>query len=27
MYAGYYFHCEPGEAFVGGGIWMPMPRK
>jgi uncharacterized protein (TIGR02453 family) len=23
--AGYYFHCEPGEAFVGGGIWMPEP--
>ena len=23
--AGYYFHCEPGESFVGGGIWMPMP--
>lgn len=23
--AGYYFHCEPGEAFVGGGLWMPMP--
>lgn len=24
-FAGYYFHCEPGEAFVGGGLWMPMP--
>jgi uncharacterized protein (TIGR02453 family) len=24
MRAGYYLHCEPGEAFVGGGIWMPM---
>jgi uncharacterized protein (TIGR02453 family) len=24
MNAGYYFHCEPGEAFVGGGVWMPM---
>lgn len=24
-YAGYYFHCEPGESFVGGGVWMPMP--
>ncbi len=23
--AGYYFHCEPGESFFGGGIWMPMP--
>ncbi|MBC7588849.1 MAG: DUF2461 domain-containing protein, partial [Chitinophagaceae bacterium] len=22
--AGYYFHCEPGQAFLGGGIWMPM---
>ncbi len=21
--AGYYFHCEPGQAFVGGGLWMP----
>jgi uncharacterized protein (TIGR02453 family) len=25
MYAGYYFHCQPGEAFVGGGLWMPTP--
>jgi len=25
IYAGYYFHCEPGENFVGGGLWMPMP--
>lgn len=24
-FAGYYFHCEPGEAFVGGGLWMPTP--
>ena len=24
-FAGYYFHCEPGESFIGGGIWMPMP--
>jgi uncharacterized protein (TIGR02453 family) len=23
--AGFYFHCEPGQAFVGGGLWMPMP--
>lgn len=23
--AGYYLHIEPGESFVGGGIWMPMP--
>lgn len=22
-YAGYYFHCEPGGSFAGGGIWMP----
>jgi len=21
--AGYYFHLEPGNSFVGGGIWMP----
>jgi uncharacterized protein (TIGR02453 family) len=25
VYAGYYFHCQPGEAFVGGGLWVPMP--
>jgi uncharacterized protein (TIGR02453 family) len=24
MYAGYYFHCEPGQAFIAGGVWMPM---
>lgn len=23
--AGYYFHLEPGNSFVGGGIYMPMP--
>ena len=23
-FAGYYFHCEPGDSFTGGGIWMPM---
>ena len=23
IYAGYYFHLEPGESFVGGGLWMP----
>jgi uncharacterized protein (TIGR02453 family) len=23
--AGFYFHVQPGECFVGGGIWMP-PR-
>jgi uncharacterized protein (TIGR02453 family) len=22
---GYYFHCQPGQSFAGGGIWMPMP--
>lgn len=21
--AGYYFHCEPGQCFLAGGIWMP----
>jgi uncharacterized protein (TIGR02453 family) len=25
--AGYYFHCEPGNNMVGGGIWMPMPEE
>jgi uncharacterized protein (TIGR02453 family) len=25
VFAGYYFHCEPGESFVGGGLWVPMP--
>ncbi len=25
IYAGYYFHCQPGEAFAGGGLWVPMP--
>ena len=25
MYAGYYFHIEPGgKSFAGGGLWMPM---
>ena len=23
--AGYYIHLEPGQNFVGGGIWQPMP--
>jgi uncharacterized protein (TIGR02453 family) len=27
IYGGYYFHCEPGQSFVGGGIWMPMPPE
>jgi uncharacterized protein (TIGR02453 family) len=22
-FAGYYFHCGPGESFVGGGLWQP----
>jgi uncharacterized protein (TIGR02453 family) len=25
--AGYYFHLEPGNSFIGGGIWMPMPAE
>jgi uncharacterized protein (TIGR02453 family) len=25
--AGYYFHCEPGQSFTGGGLWMPMPPE
>ncbi|HRP31740.1 MAG TPA: DUF2461 domain-containing protein, partial [Agriterribacter sp.] len=27
IYAGYYFHLEPGRSFAGGGIWMPMPAE
>ncbi|HRN55974.1 MAG TPA: DUF2461 domain-containing protein [Agriterribacter sp.] len=27
IYAGYYFHLEPGNSFTGGGIWMPMPSE
>lgn len=27
LYAGYYFHCEPGRSFVGGGLWMPQPAE
>ena len=27
VFAGYYFHCEPGQSFVGGGLWMPMPSE
>src|SRR5689334_13212529 len=23
--AGYYFHLEPGNCFVGGGLWQPEP--
>ncbi len=25
--AGYYFHLEPGNSFVGGGLWMPLPEN
>jgi uncharacterized protein (TIGR02453 family) len=25
--SGYYFHCQPGNAFAGGGLWMPMPPE
>ena len=27
IFGGYYFHCEPGESFIGGGVWMPMPPE
>lgn len=27
MTAGYYFHFEPGNSFVGGGMWQPMPQE
>lgn len=27
IYGGYYFHCEPGQSFMGGGLWMPMPSE
>ena len=27
IHAGYYFHLQPGEAFVGGGVWMPVPAE
>jgi uncharacterized protein (TIGR02453 family) len=23
--AGYYFHCQPGNSFAGGGLWAPLP--
>lgn len=23
LFAGYYFHLEPGASFIGGGLWMP----
>lgn len=25
--AGYYFHLQPGESFVGGGLYVPMPEE
>lgn len=25
IYAGYYFHLEPGHSFAGGGLYMPDP--
>jgi len=25
IFAGYYFHCQPGKSFAGGGLWMPQP--
>ena len=25
--AGYYFHCEPGQSFIAGGFYMPMPPE
>jgi uncharacterized protein (TIGR02453 family) len=27
VFAGYYFHCQPGSSFVGGGLWMPQPAE
>jgi uncharacterized protein (TIGR02453 family) len=24
---GFYFHCEPGKSFAGGGLYMPMPPE
>ena len=27
LFAGYYFHCEPGNSFIGGGLWMPEPSQ
>ncbi len=25
--AGYYFHLEPGQLFIGGGVYQPMPPE
>lgn len=27
IFAGYYFHCQPGRCFMGGGLWMPLPSE
>lgn len=27
MKAGYYIHLQPGENFIGGGVWQPMPDQ
>jgi uncharacterized protein (TIGR02453 family) len=27
IFAGYYFHLEPGKSFVGGGLYMPMASE
>jgi uncharacterized protein (TIGR02453 family) len=26
-FGGYYFHCQPGRNFGGGGLWMPLPPE
>ncbi len=26
-YAGYYFQLEPGNSFIGGGLWQPPPEN
>jgi uncharacterized protein (TIGR02453 family) len=27
VFGGYYFQCQPGRCFVGGGLWMPIPAE
>jgi len=27
LFAGYYFHCQPGKSFAGGGVWMPEAQE
>ncbi|WP_336514988.1 DUF2461 domain-containing protein [Pollutibacter soli] len=27
IFGGYYFHFEPGNSFIGGGLWAPMPQE